>query len=106
MLEMITTHRYYVCLCKLVDSFLLYIQDYTITVFLRQYWKDERLAFSNAKKSLSLDGRLAEKLWVPDTFIPNAKESFMHKVTVDNRLIRLDPDGGILYGMRLVIPLN
>ncbi|XP_078576472.1 gamma-aminobutyric acid receptor subunit beta-3-like [Branchiostoma floridae x Branchiostoma japonicum] len=75
--------------------------DYTITVFLRQYWKDERLAFSNAKKSLSLDGRLAEKLWVPDTFIPNAKESFMHKVTVDNRLIRLDPDGGILYGMRI-----
>ncbi|CAH1257289.1 GABRB1 [Branchiostoma lanceolatum] len=75
--------------------------DYTITVFLRQYWKDERLAFSNANQSLSLDGRLAEKLWVPDTFIPNAKESFMHKVTVDNRLIRLDPDGGILYGMRI-----
>ncbi|KAI8499709.1 hypothetical protein Bbelb_227600 [Branchiostoma belcheri] len=75
--------------------------DYTITVFLRQYWKDGRLAFSNANQSLSLDGRLAEKLWVPDTFIPNAKESFMHKVTVDNRLIRLDPDGGILYGMRI-----
>ncbi|KAI8499711.1 hypothetical protein Bbelb_227620 [Branchiostoma belcheri] len=53
--------------------------DYTITVFLRQYWKDERLAFAGSNHSLSLDGRLAEKLWVPDTFIPNAKESFLHK---------------------------
>ncbi|CAH1257292.1 GABRB3 [Branchiostoma lanceolatum] len=75
--------------------------DYTITVFLRQYWRDERLAFAGSNHSLSLDGRLAEKLWVPDTFIPNAKESFLHKVTVDNKLIRLFPDGGILYGMRI-----
>ncbi|XP_078582207.1 gamma-aminobutyric acid receptor subunit beta-3-like [Branchiostoma floridae x Branchiostoma japonicum] len=75
--------------------------DYTITIFLRQYWQDGRLAFSGTNKSLSLDGRLADNLWVPDTFIPNAKESFLHKVTVDNRLIRLYPDGRIIYGLRI-----
>ncbi|XP_019639886.1 PREDICTED: gamma-aminobutyric acid receptor subunit beta-3-like [Branchiostoma belcheri] len=75
--------------------------DYTITIFLRQYWQDQRLAFSGTNKSLSLDGRLADNLWVPDTFIPNAKESFLHKVTVDNRLIRLYPDGRIIYGLRI-----
>ncbi|XP_078582086.1 gamma-aminobutyric acid receptor subunit beta-1-like [Branchiostoma floridae x Branchiostoma japonicum] len=51
--------------------------------------------------TLSLDGRLAENLWLPDTFISNSKESFLHKVTVDNRLIQLYPNGTILYGIRI-----
>ncbi|CAH1264589.1 GABRB3 [Branchiostoma lanceolatum] len=75
--------------------------DYTITVFLRQYWRDNRLQYTGTNKSLSLDGRLVEKLWVPDTFLVNSKSSFLHRVTVDNRLIRIEPNGNILYGMRI-----
>ncbi|KAI8504184.1 hypothetical protein Bbelb_182520 [Branchiostoma belcheri] len=75
--------------------------DYTITVFLRQYWRDNRLQYTGTNKSLSLDGRLVEKLWVPDTFLVNSKSSFLHRVTVDNRLIRIEPNGNILYGMRV-----
>ncbi|CAH1264591.1 GABRB3 [Branchiostoma lanceolatum] len=75
--------------------------DYTLTIFLREYWRDERLHFSETNRSLSLDGRLVERLWVPDTFLVNAKSSFLHKVTVDNRLLRLFPDGRLLYGLRI-----
>ncbi|KAI8513024.1 hypothetical protein Bbelb_096630 [Branchiostoma belcheri] len=75
--------------------------DYTITIFLRQYWLDDRITFDETNLSLSLDGRLAENLWLPDTFISNSKESFLHKVTVDNRLIQLFPNGTILYGIRI-----
>ncbi|XP_066275681.1 gamma-aminobutyric acid receptor subunit beta-3-like [Branchiostoma lanceolatum] len=75
--------------------------DYTITIFLRQYWRDDRMSFEGTNLTLSLDGRLAENLWLPDTFISNSKESFLHKVTVDNRLIQLYPNGTILYGIRI-----
>ena len=49
-------------------------QDYTITMYLNQYWKDERLSFSpEENKILTLSGDFAEKIWVPDTFFANDK---------------------------------
>uniref|UniRef100_A0A8C3Y6H2 Gamma-aminobutyric acid receptor subunit pi n=1 Tax=Catharus ustulatus TaxID=91951 RepID=A0A8C3Y6H2_CATUS len=76
------------------------ITDYTATIFLRQRWTDERLCF-DGNKSLSLDGRLVEMLWVPDTFIVDSKKSFLHDVTVENRLIRIYPNGTVLYAIRV-----
>ncbi|CAH1264593.1 GABRB3 [Branchiostoma lanceolatum] len=87
-----------------IDSISEVNLDYTITVLLRQFWKDPRLAqpwLRNVTRPMSLDGRLAEDLWVPDTFLTNAKEAFMHTVTTDNVLIRLYPDGSVIYGMRI-----
>lgn len=75
------------------------VQDYTATIFLRQRWTDERLVFEG-NKSLSLDGRLVELLWVPDTFIVDSKKSFLHDITVENRLIRIFPNGTVLYALR------
>lgn len=75
------------------------LQDYTATIFLRQRWTDERLCF-DGNKSLSLDGRLVELLWVPDTFIVDSKKSFLHDITVENRLIRIFPNGTVLYALR------
>ncbi|CAH1264595.1 GABRB3 [Branchiostoma lanceolatum] len=77
--------------------------DFTICILLRQYWKDERLAFTGTNESISLDGRLVEYLWVPDTFFPNSKFSFLHNVTMANRLLRLWPDGSIVYGQRVTV---
>ncbi|KAF4090487.1 hypothetical protein AMELA_G00052810 [Ameiurus melas] len=74
--------------------------DYTATIFLRQRWTDERLVFEG-NKSLSLDGRLVELLWVPDTFIVDSKKSFLHDITVENRLIRIFPNGTVLYALRI-----
>ncbi|MGH0130935.1 UNVERIFIED_CONTAM: hypothetical protein FKN15_045609 [Acipenser sinensis] len=74
--------------------------DYTATIFLRQRWTDERLCF-DGNKSLSLDGRLVELLWVPDTFIVDSKKSFLHDITVENRLIRIFPNGTVLYALRI-----
>ncbi|KAL7289866.1 hypothetical protein TKK_0016263 [Trichogramma kaykai] len=47
--------------------------DYTITMYLNQYWTDERLSFSHEKDVLTLSGDFAEKIWVPDTFFANDK---------------------------------
>lgn len=43
-------------------------QDYTLTLYLHQYWKDDRLAFSQDNSvELTLSGDFAERIWVPDT---------------------------------------
>ena len=55
-------------------AWLFFFQDYTITMYLNQYWKDERLSFSPEEdKALTLSGDFAEKIWVPDTFFANDK---------------------------------
>ena len=80
---------------------IFFLQDYTITIYLNQYWKDERLAFSqNHSDCMTLTGDFAEKIWVPDTFFANDKHSFLHDVTEKNKMVRLHGDGHIAYGMR------
>ncbi|CAN8012718.1 unnamed protein product, partial [Ixodes pacificus] len=80
-------------------------QDYTITLYLNQYWRDERLTFSKEKYELTLSGDFAEKIWVPDTFFANDKNSFLHDVTEKNKMVRLQSDGHITYGMRFTTTL-
>ncbi|KAM9061445.1 gamma-aminobutyric acid receptor subunit pi isoform 2-T3 [Sarcophilus harrisii] len=74
--------------------------DYTATIYLRQRWTDQRLVFEG-NKSFTLDARLVEFLWVPDTYIVESKKSFLHEVTVGNRLIRLFSNGTVLYALRI-----
>ncbi|KAG7501474.1 gamma-aminobutyric acid receptor subunit beta-3-like isoform X2 [Solea senegalensis] len=77
------------------------LQDYTLTMYFQQYWRDKRLAYTGIPLNLTLDNRVADQLWVPDTYFLNDKKSFVHGVTVKNRMIRLHPDGTVLYGLRI-----
>lgn len=76
------------------------LQDYTLTMYFQQAWRDKRLSYSEIPLNLTLDNRVADQLWVPDTYFLNDKKSFVHGVTVKNRMIRLHPDGTVLYGLR------
>ncbi len=82
------------------DYYFTFLQDYTLTMYFQQYWRDKRLAYSGIPLNLTLDNRVADQLWVPDTYFLNDKKSFVHGVTVKNRMIRLHPDGTVLYGLR------
>ncbi|XP_077158004.1 gamma-aminobutyric acid receptor subunit beta-1 isoform X2 [Paroedura picta] len=75
--------------------------DYTLTMYFQQSWRDKRLSYSGIPLNLTLDNRVADYLWVPDTYFLNDKKSFVHGVTVKNRMIRLHPDGTVLYGLRI-----
>ncbi|XP_069355131.1 gamma-aminobutyric acid receptor subunit beta-like isoform X2 [Maniola hyperantus] len=79
--------------------------DYTITLYLNQYWKDERLGFGLPEEVLTLSGDFADRIWVPDTFFANDKNSFLHDVTERNKLVRLGGDGSVTYGMRFTATL-
>ncbi|CDQ85252.1 unnamed protein product [Oncorhynchus mykiss] len=75
-----------------------------MTLYLRHYWKDERLAFpSRSNVSRTFDGRLVKKMWVPDVFFVHSKRSFIHDTTMENIMIRVYPDGSILYSVRITV---
>lgn len=85
---------------KLTPDLMPLFQDYTLTLYLNQFWTDERLIFSRENYELTLSGDFAEKIWVPDTFFANDKNSFLHEVTEKNKMVRLKSNGEIAYGMR------
>uniref|UniRef100_A0A3Q3EE46 Gamma-aminobutyric acid type A receptor subunit rho3a n=1 Tax=Labrus bergylta TaxID=56723 RepID=A0A3Q3EE46_9LABR len=77
-----------------------FFQDFTMTLYLRHYWQDDRLAFpSSSNKSRTFDARLVKKIWVPDVFFVHSKRSFIHDTTMENIMLRVFPDGNILYSV-------
>ncbi|UXI22538.1 nose resistant to fluoxetine protein 6-like [Sarcoptes scabiei] len=88
------------------DSISEVNMDYTLTLYLHQYWRDERLMFeSDELVELTLSGDFSEYIWIPDTFFANDKNSFLHEVTEKNKMVRLKSDGSVSYGMRFTTTL-
>ncbi|CAG9768529.1 unnamed protein product [Ceutorhynchus assimilis] len=77
--------------------------EYSMDCYFRQYWRDQRLSFVGPIKSLSLSIKMLERIWRPDTYFYNGKNSYVHTITVPNKLLRISQDGDILYSMRLTI---
>ncbi|XP_060747002.1 gamma-aminobutyric acid receptor subunit alpha-6 [Tachysurus vachellii] len=77
--------------------------EYTMDVFFRQTWIDERLRFEGPIEILRLNNLMVSKIWTPDTFFRNGKRSIAHNMTTPNKLFRIMQNGTILYTMRLTI---
>ena len=71
----------------------------------RQYWTDNRLEFNSTTslEELAMNWQFLNKIWRPDTYIINGKNSYLHKMTVPNRFIRISPSGRISYSQRLTL---
>lgn len=77
--------------------------EYTMDVFFRQTWIDERLKFDGPTEILRLNNLMVSRIWTPDTFFRNGKRSISHNMTTPNKLFRIMQNGTILYTMRLTI---
>ncbi|XP_068600222.1 gamma-aminobutyric acid receptor subunit rho-3a [Brachionichthys hirsutus] len=87
-----------------IDSISEVNMDFTMTLYLRHYWQDDRLAFpSGSNKSRTFDARLVKKIWVPDVFFVHSKRSFIHDTTMENIMLRVYPNGNILYSVRITV---
>jgi len=85
-------------------------QYYSMDCYFRQYWRDERLSFTglsqhNARSDravshLSLNIKMLEKIWKPDTYFHNGLSSYLHTITRPNKLLRISEHGDITYSMR------
>ena len=68
---------------------------------------DERLKYNaTGITELALNWAFLAKIWVPDTYFVNGKKSYLHKITVPNRFVRISPEGRISYSQRLTIWAN
>ncbi|XP_071444214.1 glycine receptor subunit alpha-4-like [Hetaerina americana] len=81
--------------------------DYEVDLYLRQKWQDERLKHEEITEALDLnDPNLVKAIWKPEVYFPNAKHAEFQYVTVPNVLVRINPDGGILYMLRLKLTFS
>ena len=79
--------------------------EYTVDCYFRQEWYDPRLMYSNSSwkhvEDITLHYDLVNKVWTPDAFFRNSKDAKSHMITVPNRLIRIFPEGRVLFSQRL-----
>ncbi|CAG2121225.1 unnamed protein product, partial [Medioppia subpectinata] len=78
------------------------MMDYTLDFYIRQLWNDERLMFNSSSVSaLILGSEFSKKIWIPDTFFVNGKQASLHisTTTESNVLLRIKPNGDILYSL-------
>ncbi len=77
---------------------------FSLDCYFRQEWVDRRLSYNASGVSeLALNWAFLAKIWVPDTTIINGKNSYLHKITVPNRFVRVMPDGSVSYSQRLTL---
>lgn len=81
------------------------LQEFSMDIYLRQSWVDPRLGLTRfgINYTVTLNGQdIIDDIWKPDLFFRNLKTAKFHMVTVPNKLIKLSPDGTVLFSMRFV----
>lgn len=71
--------------------------------YFRQLWVDKRLALNVSMPNISLNIKVLERLWYPDTIFLNGGKSFVHMVPMPNKFFRINKDGTVLYSQRYTI---
>ncbi|XP_076309353.1 glutamate-gated chloride channel-like isoform X1 [Tachypleus tridentatus] len=81
--------------------------EYSVQLTFREQWRDERLEFDD------MNGQMAyltltdpNKIWKPDLFFSNEKEGHFHDIIMPNVLLRIYPNGEVLYSIRISLMLS
>ncbi|XP_052795371.1 glycine receptor subunit alpha-4-like isoform X2 [Mya arenaria] len=83
--------------------------QYSLEVFLRMWWQDERLNFTANHTSyncVELDVNQMRAVWEPDLYFSNELQGATHKITSSNRLMHLFKNGTIVFSIRLSLTLS
>jgi hypothetical protein len=96
-----------------IDDFLM---EYSVQLTMREEWYDDRLAYktnprlANYFNSEDFPPSLTiidtSRVWSPDLFILNEKESRLHKLLKPNEYIRIFQNGKVLFSIRLSLTLG
>ena len=87
---------------KILTKFLM-LQDFTLDMYFRQFWKDDRLKFdrlSTGLEKLVVGAEYINLIWTPDTFFVNEKSAYFHEATTENQFLRILHDGNVLRSIR------
>lgn len=79
-----------------------FLQVYNTQLTFRQSWKDDRLKYDNKdnKELKYVTLTRLDRIWVPDLFFSNEDTGHFHDMITPNNLIRIFPDGKVLYSTR------
>ncbi|GMT26241.1 hypothetical protein PFISCL1PPCAC_17538, partial [Pristionchus fissidentatus] len=82
--------------------------NYDLQITFREQWKDPRLAYDYIQGEVPKFIVMTDKdaVWRPDTFFQNEKRAHRHEIDKPNVLIRIMPDGSILFSERLTLTLS
>ena len=84
----------------------MYIQDFSLNLFLRQRWLDPRLSFENSStftSTLTLNADFRHQIWQPDVYITNeVQPGSFHDTPAPSVLLTLSPQGQVLLSQRRV----
>ncbi|RXG60651.1 Glutamate-gated chloride channel [Armadillidium vulgare] len=76
--------------------------EYAIQMTFREQWTDSRLIFDKHGRRIQyLTLTETDMVWMPDLFFRNEKEGHFHNIILPNLYIRIYPDGGVLYSIRV-----
>jgi len=82
------------------------LQDYSLSMYVRQKWLDSRLTFLPAANHNSSMLKMGDdhwhKLWIPEVVFRNEKRAMFHHVSTDNRLMRVYDSGHVWHVFKLV----
>ncbi|KAK7096742.1 hypothetical protein V1264_003809 [Littorina saxatilis] len=76
--------------------------EFTTDLIVEQRWTDERLDFREKVSSpfLELDSRLTDRIWIPDLYFVNEKQSAFREVSTPNKMLHLYRNGSVVYKAR------
>ena len=75
-------------------------QTFTLELYFRQYWRDDRLSHNLPKRQITLPGDTADRLWQPDTYFQKTKKGELHKLTTLNKVMVTQQDGSVFISTR------
>lgn len=91
---------------RIIIIVCLRTQEYSVQITFREEWKDNRLVYDDLGGQIRyLTLTDPDKVWKPDLFFSNEKEGHFHDIIMPNVLLRIFPDGSILYSIRISLVL-
>ncbi|XP_053212603.1 glutamate-gated chloride channel-like [Panonychus citri] len=80
--------------------------EYSAQITFREQWRDDRLAYNDMAGQIRyLTLTDPNRIWKPDLFFRNEKEGHFHDIIMPNVLLRIYPDGEVLYSIRISLVL-
>uniref|UniRef100_A0A914N4S9 Uncharacterized protein n=1 Tax=Meloidogyne incognita TaxID=6306 RepID=A0A914N4S9_MELIC len=77
--------------------------SFDVDLYLYMHWRDRSLNHSNEEYILVNDPKVRDRMWLPDLYFANARNSKFHEVTAPNFNLFIDKDGNIAYSIRITL---
>lgn len=87
--------------------FLPQFKEFSVQLTFREEWNDDRLVYDDEDGQLKyLTLTEPDRIWKPDLFFRNEKDGHFHEIIMPNVLLRIWPNGTVLFSLRISLILS